>query len=105
MVSPTSPIDKTSMHRYCFYYLQGVNGESFSSPNAFMIKDLQPNSRVTFGTVKRSFPFKNMGKFHWRFRETCKEGGFIWRDVMGEDDEVPKFQGEWRGRGGGVEGS
>ena len=60
MVSPTSPIDKTSMHRYCFYYLQGVNGESFSSPNAFMIKDLQPNSRVTFGTVKRSFPFKNM---------------------------------------------
>lgn len=83
------------MHRYCFYYLQGVNGESWASPNSFLIsQDLQPNTRITFGTVKRSFPFENMGEYHWRFRETCKEGGFIWRDVMREGDEVPKFQGE-----------
>ena len=94
MPSPESPIDKSSMHRYCFYYQQGLNAESWSSPNAFLLQgNLQPKSPITLDLVKRSFPFGKMGTYHWRFRETCKEGGFIWRDVKDDAEELPKFQG------------
>ena len=105
MTSTTSaihPINKQTMSNYCYYYLSGFPGESFSSPNAFPLKTYNSNSsnsnqtdEVTLGDVKRSWPIKN-GTYYFRFRQSDGQGGFSWIDVRQDDEEmrVPKFQGE-----------
>jgi len=95
-------MDPKTMKLYCYYFLQGENGEAWSSPNAFPIHSLVSNPSsptVTFADVKASFPLQSTGKFHWRFRESCPQtegstgASFIWRDVSANTQVLPKYQG------------
>eukprot|EP00519_Triparma_laevis_P005984 CAMPEP_0182516320 /NCGR_PEP_ID=MMETSP1321-20130603/40042_1 /TAXON_ID=91990 /ORGANISM="Bolidomonas sp., Strain RCC1657" /LENGTH=165 /DNA_ID=CAMNT_0024723877 /DNA_START=40 /DNA_END=534 /DNA_ORIENTATION=+ len=89
------PINKQTMSNYCYYYLSGFPGESFSSPNAFPLKTTsETTSEITLGDIKRSWPIKD-GTYYFRFRQSDGQGGFSWIDVRQDDEEmrVPKFQG------------
>jgi hypothetical protein len=89
----TPSLTKQNMSQYCFYYLQGHPGESWSSPNAFMLLHSSPNG-TTLGDCKMSFPLIGEGKFHWRFRTASADGpGFIWRDVFSDEEVLPLYQG------------
>ncbi|GMH73621.1 hypothetical protein TL16_g06242, partial [Triparma laevis f. inornata] len=89
------------MSSYCYYYLSGYPGESFSSPNAFLLQQCSGSSGSgvastdwTFGDIKDSFPVKE-GEYYFRFRKSDGGGGFNWIDVRQDDynAKVPKFQG------------
>ncbi|GMI13173.1 hypothetical protein TrLO_g9203 [Triparma laevis f. longispina] len=89
------------MSSYCYYYLSGYPGESFSSPNAFLLQQCSGSSGSgvastdwTFGDIKDSFPVKE-GEYYFRFRQSDGGGGFNWIDVRQDDynAKVPKFQG------------
>ena len=79
------------MGSYCFYFLQGTPGESWSSPNAFKISH-SPDDPITLYQVKSSFPLASVGSYHWRFRVATKEG-FEWKDVKDENEQLPRYQG------------
>ena len=95
-LAEAAPLTEGSMHMYCFYYHQGVPGETVSSPNAFRIMGVdRPSDPITLGKVKRSFPLNSRGTFHWRFREEATNGSeFIWRDFEVDSDVLPKYQGK-----------
>ena len=71
-----------------FYIVQGECGEDVSHPNCF---NVPTKGKVTLDLVKRHFPLRAEGTFHFRFRAAGKGGAFSWVDV-GPGAELPRGQ-------------
>ena len=81
----------TSSNVWCFYYVQGEEGESAEEPNAFPIPS--SSSSPTLRHFQASFPLGKQGLYHARFKVKDEQCGYGWQDLVDPQAALPVFQG------------
>ena len=76
---------------YCFYHIQGEDGESASRPNAFRIP-LEPGAKPTLKDIQEAFPLNGTGSFYFRFRVKAGDG-FGYLDLPSSSAQIPLLGG------------
>lgn len=75
---------------WCFYTVQNDKGDSSATPNAFRVR--YAGSAPLLSDVKKAFPLRGTGSFHFRFnvRVKSKSGATpMFLDCVRDDDAVP----------------
>jgi len=76
---------------YCFYHIQGEDGESASRPNAFRIP-VKADGKPTLKDVQNAFPLQGSGSFYFRFRVKAGDG-FGYLDLPSSSAQIPLLGG------------
>jgi hypothetical protein len=76
---------------YCFYHIQGEQGESASKPNAFPLK-LAAGVKPCLRDIQKAFPLNGTGSFYFRFRVKAGDG-FAYLDLPSQAAQIPLLGG------------
>eukprot|EP00903_Cladosiphon_okamuranus_P022527 g20722.t2 len=75
---------------WVFYYLQGEDGDSVETPNAFNI--VGAVSEVRLGQFVQAFPLRRHGgEYHFRFRAADPVMGYCWLDLKDPSAVLPRY--------------
>eukprot|EP01029_Cantina_marsupialis_P025337 TRINITY_DN669_c0_g2_i1.p1 TRINITY_DN669_c0_g2~~TRINITY_DN669_c0_g2_i1.p1 ORF type:complete len:394 (-),score=104.66 TRINITY_DN669_c0_g2_i1:165-1346(-) len=75
-----------------FYFLQGELGEDVVHPNGYILNFKTSNPQPCLKDILRTFPLRDNGRFHYRFR-TMLQNKHVYIDITNPEEKLPMKSG------------